>query len=228
MQSRRARLQIGLKFGIEKRLGACRPEQRFDRSEAAPVQGTRAVLARAAGDAARWRSPCDMRKHIEDIPYPFDPYIDLSRVFARIDAALIAGSVASPPTIARALKDRPKPSRRGRRLPSMSSRCGLKLMASTARRIARNVACRILSASISAGSAQPIPKHSARRRIAALKRARVSALKTFESAMPAMARPGRRITAAATTGPAKGPRPASSTAGDARSHGGGAAALAMQ
>ncbi len=42
-------------------------------------------------------------------------------------------------------------------------------MANTARRIAKNVACRILSASISFGSAQPMPKQSARRRITTLK-----------------------------------------------------------
>ena len=48
-------------------------------------------------------------------------------------------------------------------------------------------------------------------RISTASSVRCSAVSTFESASPSMPRPGRKTTAAATTGPAKGPRPASST-----------------
>src|SRR5882757_6153296 len=54
-----------------------------------------------------------------------------------------------------------------------------------------------------------MPKHSASRRMATLKRERSSGVKDFESATPSMGRRGLKITAAATTGPARGPQPAS-------------------
>jgi hypothetical protein len=46
--------------------------------------------------------------------------------------------------------------------------------------------------------------------MATFKRERSAGLKDFESATPSMGRRGLKITAAATTGPARGPRPASS------------------
>ena len=65
--------------------------------------------------------------------------------------------------------------------------------------------------SISSRSAQPTPQASARLRMMGASRARSAGVRTFESARPRMRRRGSRITAAATTGPASGPRPASST-----------------
>src|SRR5512143_1121804 len=54
-------------------------------------------------------------------------------------------------------------------------------------------------------------KASARERILASSFSRRAAVRIFESASPLMRRRGSRITAATTTGPASGPRPASST-----------------
>src|SRR4051812_37942670 len=51
----------------------------------------------------------------------------------------------------------------------------------------------------------------ARSRIRAASTSRRSGVSTLESASPLMRRAGSRITAATTTGPANGPRPASST-----------------
>src|SRR5262245_46561321 len=47
--------------------------------------------------------------------------------------------------------------------------------------------------------------------ITAYSRSRSSGRRSFESSTPRTTAPGSRITAAATTGPARGPRPASST-----------------
>src|SRR5271170_4139010 len=55
-----------------------------------------------------------------------------------------------------------------------------------------------------------MPKHSASRRMMRLKRPRSSGVKVLESATPSMGLRGLKMTAAATTGPARGPRPASS------------------
>ncbi len=65
--------------------------------------------------------------------------------------------------------------------------------------------------SISSASAQATEWHNARSRISSARRSRSSGSSTLESASPRMGRAGLRITAAATTGPASGPRPASST-----------------
>ena len=67
------------------------------------------------------------------------------------------------------------------------------------------------SASISAASAQPSPQARLRARIAVASTSRRAGESTLESASPAIGRDGSRITAAATTGPASGRRPASST-----------------
>src|SRR5688572_20957292 len=70
----------------------------------------------------------------------------------------------------------------------------------------------MLNRSISRADAAPRPTASARRRMRPANRRRCSAVSRFESSTPAMARTsGGMMTAQATTGPAKGPRPTSST-----------------
>ena len=88
---------------------------------------------------------------------------------------------------------------------------GTPAVPSSARRIARNVACRMLRQSISSRSAQPTAHASARSRISGASRSRSRRSAPSNRASPRMRRRGSRITAAATTGPASGPRPASST-----------------
>ena len=98
----------------------------------------------------------------------------------------------------------------GQRLPSTSASSGATASPSQARRIASSVAWRMLSASISATSASAIAHASARSRITTASSSRRGADSSLESRSPAIGRAGSRITAAATTGPASGPRPASS------------------
>src|SRR3989442_9878672 len=69
----------------------------------------------------------------------------------------------------------------------------------------------MLSRSISSGSTTPRPTATARRRISTSSRSRRAAVRTFESATPSRRVPGGKTTAAATTGPASGPMPTSST-----------------
>ena len=127
-------------------------------------------------------------------------------VLARIEAADISATVASPPTMARIGK-----ASAGQRLPSISTSAGVSDKPATARCIASRVACRMLMASISSTVASAIAQASAFSRISMASRSRRAAESFFESARPTIGRAGSRITAAATTGPASGPRPASST-----------------
>src|SRR5438094_3821469 len=69
----------------------------------------------------------------------------------------------------------------------------------------------MLRRSISSGSTTPRPTATARRRISTSSRSRRAAVRTFESATPSRRVPGGKTTAAATTGPASGPMPTSST-----------------
>jgi hypothetical protein len=107
------------------------------------------------------------------------------------------------------------PGRRGgQRLPSTMTCAGRQPSPSSARRIASSVACRMLIASISQGSAtadRPQAMLRSRMRGEFLAHLGSSAL---ESAMPSIGRRRSRMTALATTGPASGPRPASSTPGE--------------
>ncbi len=103
------------------------------------------------------------------------------------------------------------PSPGGQRLPSTRTKPGCTASRSTARSIARIDAHRMLIASISAASARPSAQASAWSRISAASTSRRRAESFFESASPAIGRAGSRITAAAITAPASGPRPASST-----------------
>src|SRR5215211_1727084 len=70
----------------------------------------------------------------------------------------------------------------------------------------------MLTRSISRTEAAPIPMLTARWRIFTANRVRASGVSRFESSTPAIARTsGGMMTAQATTGPARGPRPTSST-----------------
>jgi hypothetical protein len=99
---------------------------------------------------------------------------------AMIDAALIAGTVASPPITAVA---RQGPS--GVKRPSTSSSPGGSGSASTARRIASRVAWWMFSTSISAALALPSAQPSASSRSTAASCSRRRADSRFESVRPA-------------------------------------------
>ena len=77
--------------------------------------------------------------------------------------------------------------------------------------MAMKVACLMLTASISAAVEKPTATASARAMIASNSFSRASGVKSFESLRPRGRFCGSRMTAAAATGPASGPRPASST-----------------
>src|SRR5688572_16801651 len=95
--------------------------------------------------------------------------------------------------------------------PSIQATSGRRPSAATARRIASSDACRMLRRSISSTLACATALASARSTTMRANASRCSALSSFESLRPLIARAGTRITAAANTGPASGPRPASST-----------------
>src|SRR3954471_4135630 len=69
----------------------------------------------------------------------------------------------------------------------------------------------MLSVSISSTLACAIEQQRAFSQIRSNSRSRCNGVRTFESARPRMRLVSSRMTAAATTGPASGPRPASST-----------------
>src|SRR3990172_2672438 len=77
--------------------------------------------------------------------------------------------------------------------------------------MARSEAWRMLIRSISPGSARPTEKESAPEVITRKARSLAPGERALESRMPSGGNPGGSTTAAATTGPASGPRPASST-----------------
>ena len=83
--------------------------------------------------------------------------------------------------------------------------------ASTARRMARPVACRMFNCAISAAEAKPTAQATALAFISTSRASRRLADSFLESFRPLGTLLGWRITAAADTGPAQGPRPASST-----------------
>ncbi len=99
----------------------------------------------------------------------------------------------------------------GHRLPSISARLGCTFNPSTARRIASIVACRMLSESISASEHSAIDHANAFVLIWIASASRRASVSFLESRRPSIGLAGSNITAAAKTGPAKGPRPASST-----------------
>src|SRR5207237_1344794 len=133
-----------------------------------------------------------------------------SRVTLAItEAAAIEKLKASPVTTVLTAQDSG-----GGTLPSTSAISGTSPSAATARRIARRLARRMLMRSISRVLAAPTPILAQRSR-ASKQASRASRVMAFESSSSRRTMPRNRwrsrITAAATTGPASGPRPASST-----------------
>ena len=118
---------------------------------------------------------------------------------------MISGTVASPLTMAA------HGTASGRRKrPSISTSSGWTRRARRARHIASSDAWWMLMRSISSAEHQPVAHAVARRRITAAAAARSSAVSCFESFRQAAGNPRGSTTAAAVTGPARGPRPASS------------------
>ena len=133
--------------------------------------------------------------------------INRSRVtFATIDAAAMAAERRSPP-----ITPRWAIGNDGIRKASTKTASGRGARAKTARRIACRVAWWMLIRSISSGSIA-ITAHAVHlAQISSCNRSRAAAVSAFESARPSMRRSGSRITAPAITGPARHPRPTSST-----------------
>src|SRR6266571_6113513 len=77
--------------------------------------------------------------------------------------------------------------------------------------MARRVAWSMFTRSIVSASTKPTPMATARERMTTYSDSRSSGVNRFESSTPAIRVPGPSTTAAATTGPASGPRPASSS-----------------
>ena len=123
-----------------------------------------------------------------------------------MDAAEILGTLASPLAIAST-----KISRTGMRFPSTNTLPGFKRKPLTARCMANIVACKIFRRSISSTVACATQNASALALIWSYKKFRCLALSFFESAKPGLGSKSSKITAAAKTGPASGPLPASST-----------------
>ena len=131
--------------------------------------------------------------------------ISRSRVtLATIDAAAIEATMPSPPITASQSQPASMRSR-----PSTKTRRGLTGSEATARASAHSDARRILSRSIRAGGAIATATW-ARAQMRSYSTSRRSAVRRLESSSPRGMLSGSRITAAATTGPASGPRPASS------------------
>ena len=126
--------------------------------------------------------------------------------FAITEAAAIDRLRPSPFTIARCTI-----CMSGSVTASINRQSGLLDKPSIARRIAFCVAGRIPTASISAASASPTETSRAVSAISLKSRSRRSGKRHFESLRPGNSFWRGRTTAAATTGPARGPRPASST-----------------
>ena len=121
-----------------------------------------------------------------------------------IDAAAIETTSPSPPITASQSQQVSSRSR-----PSTNTCFGVSGSAWTARASAHNDARRILSRSIRAGDAKATANEAVRQ-ISSNSSSRRSGVSRLESSIPLGIRLGSSTTAAATTGPASGPRPASS------------------
>ncbi len=110
----------------------------------------------------------------------------------------------SPPMIARA-----EQVTSGRSRPSTSNRRGRRGSEAVARAIAHSVALRMSWTSMREGGAKATAT-SAVAQMMSNSASRSGAVSFLESSSPSGTRSGSRITAAATTGPAHGPRPTSS------------------
>src|SRR5512138_2821170 len=132
--------------------------------------------------------------------------INASRVtFAMIDAAATANDFASPSTTASHGTSHQTGS-----FPSTKRPWGSSPRAVNALFIARRLASRMLCASTSSTLPTPTPTATAFWRIRTAASSRSAAVITFESRTPRIFTPAGSATQAATTGPARGPRPASS------------------
>ncbi len=171
----------------------------------------RARRAPGTPDGLRSGSPCGARSRSPGTAAATRVMKASRAVLARIDAALISPTRASPPMMASNSQLRPSIAAPGHRLPSTQTRPGATASPRIARRIASSEASRMFKTSISAASTQPMAQALALLRTRAASRSRPADDSCLESRRPAMGRRGSRITAAATTGPARGPRPASST-----------------
>ncbi len=175
-------------------------------------EGGRDRVAPGSPDGPRSGSPCGARNRSPDRAHATRVMKASRAVLARIDAALISPTRASPPITASKSQSRPSMPRSGQRLPSTQTRPGATASPRIARRIASSEASRMFNTSISAASTQPMAQALACQpdsRAPVVRAPR--GVSCLESRRPAMGRRGSRITAAATTGPARGPRPASST-----------------
>ena len=138
-------------------------------------EGGRGPAAQGSRNGPRSGSPCAARNRSPDRA-PAMRVMKASRaVLARIDAALISPTRASPPITASKSQSRPSMRRSGQRLPSTQTRPGATASPRSARRIASSVACRMFSTSISAASTQPMAQAIASSRGLAPPVARASA-----------------------------------------------------
>ena len=125
---------------------------------------------------------------------------------AMIDAAATVADRWSPLTRLRC--GHPSPSSATK---SVSTSSGSSPRMASARPMARRVASSMFTRSIVGASTIPMPIATARARMTASNSSRSSGVRSFESFTPSIRVPGPKMTAAATTGPASGPRPASSS-----------------
>jgi len=124
---------------------------------------------------------------------------------ATIDAAAIESDSVSPLMI-----EREGTARSGNVTASIKRQSAGGVSDASARRMARRVASKILRRSISCSVATPTPTARARWTITSYNRDRSDSETRLESSTPTKRQRVGKITAAATTGPARGPRPASS------------------
>ena len=179
-------------------------QPRGHRREAPAVLRAGAVTVESRPDAARFHSPCGGRSRSAGRSRSSSIIIRSRVTLAMMEAAAMESDSASP-----AMTVRTGQGSCGARLPSTRARLGGVASWRSASAMAQKVACRILSRSMRATSAMPMPT-CALARIGSKSASRCAALSFLESSRPSGMRAGSRITAAATTGPAQGPRPASS------------------
>ncbi len=177
------------------------------------MQRAGTVLRATGGDAAWWGSPCGWRTHIADSAHPSAPYR------RRAPSSRESRRRRSPAPRRPRRRSRARPVPHARDHPTAAADCRPPAAAAGAachreHRAAHRQKRRMQDVErvdlrrIRPADAETQRPPTDQRARAGRARPRTS---TFESAMPAIGLPGRRITAAATTGPASGPRPASST-----------------
>jgi len=171
-------------------------QEQLHRAKAAAVDFAYAVAAQPRSDAAGLDIPCARRSRIAE-NCPWSRHISASRaVFARMDAAAITLTLASPSTIARTGN-----ASSGQCGPSNSTSWGETGSDSTARRMASRLACRMFRLSISSTVAQATAQASALFLMRIERRSRSRGPQDLGVGDAAGARrPGSNTTAAAQTG----------------------------